>query len=144
MVKEKIFEINEHGQFVYKNLYSKKLQETFGNERNTNEKIDQFHLDLAKSVQKTYEDIFFHLLNIVYKEFKVDNLTISGGCAMNSVANGKIKSNTDFKEVADFIEKNDFESAVLKYSISDSSSNSGKIGWVNINNLTNSIKKKIL
>lgn len=54
------------------------------------------------------------------------------------------KSNTDFKEVADFIDKNDFESAVLKYSISDSSSNSGKIGWVNINNLTNSIKKKIL
>ena len=97
--KEKIFDINEHGQFIYKNLYTKKIQETFGNERKTNEKINQFHLDLAKSVQETYEDIFFHLLNIVYKEFKVDNLTISGGCAMNSVANGKIKSNSEFKNI---------------------------------------------
>ena len=54
------------------------------------------------------------------------------------------KLNTDFKEVADFITNNSFESAVLKYSISDTSSNGGKIGWVSVNNLTNNLKKKIL
>jgi len=54
---------------------------------------------LAKSVQTVYEDIFFHLLNIIYKKYNVENLSISGGCAMNSVANGKIIKNTNFKNI---------------------------------------------
>ena len=48
-------------------------------------------MDLANSVQKVYEEIFFYLLNKIYDEYKTNNLTISGGCGMNSVANGKIK-----------------------------------------------------
>ena len=97
--KQKIFEINNSGQFIYKNLYSKKINKLFSFERLPEEKITQDHIDLAKSVQTVYEDIFFHLLNIIYKKYNVENLSISGGCAMNSVANGKIIKNTNFKNI---------------------------------------------
>lgn len=56
-------------------------------------------MDLAKSTQSVYEDIFFHLLNIVYRKYQNPNLTLSGGCAMNSVANGKIIKKTPFKNI---------------------------------------------
>ena len=52
---------------------------------------------MANSVQVIYEEILFHLVNIVYEKYRVDNLTISGGCAMNSLANGKIIKNSKFK-----------------------------------------------
>ena len=97
--KKKIFEINDNGQFIYKNLFTSKLNKLFGHQRNKNEKITEYHFDLACSVQKVYEDIFFHLLNKVYDQFKLNSLTISGGCAMNSVANGKIKKNTKFENI---------------------------------------------
>ena len=41
--------------------------------------ISNNHMDLAKSIQSVYEDIFFHLLNIVYKKYQNPNLTLSGG-----------------------------------------------------------------
>ncbi len=97
--KKKIFSLNENGQFIYKNLYSKKLYDLLGVERKPNEKLTQNHMDLAKSVQSVYEEIFFHLLNNVQKKYNSENLTLSGGCAMNSVANGKILENTNFKNI---------------------------------------------
>lgn len=98
--KQKIFHINENGQFVYENLYSKKLLDLLGTERRPNEKLEQKHMDLAKSIQVVYEDIFFHILNLLNKKYKnVHNLTLSGGCAMNSVANGKISNNSNFKNI---------------------------------------------
>ena len=97
--KKKIFHVNEKGQFIYKNLYSNELEKLLGNERKQNEEINQKHLDIANSVQFIYEEILFHLVNIVYEKYKVDNLTISGGCAMNSLANGKIIKNSKFKNI---------------------------------------------
>ena len=97
--KKKIFQVNEKGQFIYKNLYSNELEKLLGNERKQNEEINQRHLDIANSVQVIYEKILFHLVNIVYEKYRVDNLTISGGCAMNSLANGKIIKNSKFKNI---------------------------------------------
>ena len=97
--KKKIFYVNSKGQYVYENLYSDELRKLLGEERSKKEKIEQKHLDLAKSVQTTYEQILFHLLDIIYEKYKVDSLTISGGCAMNSLANGKIKKNSKFKKI---------------------------------------------
>ena len=45
-----------------------------------------------------YEEVFFEMLNNIYDEYKISNLSL-GGCAMNSVANGKIFRNTKFKQV---------------------------------------------
>ena len=57
------------------------------------------HRDIARSVQAMYEEAFFHLLNTLHARYKVDDLTLAGGCAMNSVANGKVRRMTPFKRV---------------------------------------------
>jgi carbamoyltransferase len=46
-----------------------------------------------------YEEAFFHLLRKVYQHYQLDSLALAGGCAMNSVANGKVKRSTPFKRV---------------------------------------------
>ncbi len=97
--KKRIFNINKDGQFIYENLYSEKIIELIGEPRKTDEKITQKHLDLANSTQQVYENILFHLTNILYQKYETEKLTISGGCAMNSLANGKIIHNSKFKEI---------------------------------------------
>ena len=97
--KEKILFINDSGQAVYKNLYSKKIYELLGSERKKDDKISKEHIDLAKSTQTIYEEIFFHILKNLHKKCSNDNLSLSGGCIMNSVANGKIFKNTSFKKI---------------------------------------------
>ena len=97
--KKKIFALNNVGQFIYEDLYSDELKKIFGEPREPKAEITQNHLDLAKSTQVVYEEILFHLLDIIYEKYKVDKLTISGGCAMNSLANGKIIHNSKFKEI---------------------------------------------
>lgn len=90
---------NNTFQINYKNLYSKNLISLLGNERKANGQIDERHFDLAASLQKHYENIFFKILRDVQKKYKKKNLALSGGCAMNSVANGKIIFNTDFQDI---------------------------------------------
>ena len=63
------------------------------------EPITPRHEKIAASLQLMYEEAFFHLLNHVYQQVKIPNLCLAGGCAMNSLANGKIFHRTPFKEV---------------------------------------------
>jgi carbamoyltransferase len=46
-----------------------------------------------------YEHAFFHLLNAIHKKYQSENLALAGGCAMNSVANGKVYQRSPFKKV---------------------------------------------
>ena len=64
-----------------------------------NEELTQQHKDLAASVQFIYEMYFFRLLKQLHKLTKCDNLVLSGGCAYNGTANGKISKKTGFKNV---------------------------------------------
>ena len=96
---ENIIKSNLNNQITYKNLYSQKLTDLLGRERDPDDEINQKHIDIAKSAQTVYEKTFFNLLNDLYSKYKISNLTLSGGCAMNSVANGKILKNTFFKKV---------------------------------------------
>jgi carbamoyltransferase len=80
-------------------VFSKRLEDLLGPARNSKEKIQLRHENIAASLQQRYEEVFFHLLNHVYEQTKCPNLSLAGGCAMNSVANGKIFQNTPFKEV---------------------------------------------
>jgi carbamoyltransferase len=66
--------------------------------RNKDEDLSSVHFDLARSVQETYEEAFFMLLNEAYKRYPNDAVTIAGGCGNNSVANGKIYRRTPFKK----------------------------------------------
>jgi len=80
-------------------MYSDNMIETFGPVRQKDEELSQRHIDLAHSVQAIYEETFFHLLNTLHEKEPCDRLAIAGGCGMNSVANGKIRRNTPFKQV---------------------------------------------
>ena len=51
---------------------------------------------------------------------------------------------SNFEEIEKFIEQFGFDSAATKYSISDTSSAKGKIGWINLNNLSPQFRKEIL
>ncbi len=97
--KKNIIKKNNNGQIEYENLYSNKLIEILGKERKKNDPITDTHKDIAKSAQIVYEEIFLKLLNNLYDKYKIKNLTLSGGCIMNSVANGKILKNTPFKNI---------------------------------------------
>lgn len=80
-------------------LFSENLESLLGSRRGKKDELTQRHKDLARSVQAMYEEAFFHLLNMLHKKHSIDNLALAGGCAMNSVANGKVYRNTPFKNV---------------------------------------------
>jgi carbamoyltransferase len=52
--------------------------------------------DLAFTAQKVFEDVLFEFLNAAYRKWGGENLIFTGGCALNSSANGKILSSTPF------------------------------------------------
>jgi carbamoyltransferase len=80
-------------------LFSQKLVELLGPARNSSDEILQYHKDVARSVQALYEDALMNLLKGLHQKYGSDNLCLAGGCAMNSVANGKIYQNTGFKKI---------------------------------------------
>jgi len=80
-------------------VYSKEMEKVFGVARHKDEPITKRHEDIASSMQAMYEEAFFNLLNYVYEQTKIPVLCLAGGCALNSVANGKIFNRTPFKEV---------------------------------------------
>jgi carbamoyltransferase len=79
--------------------FSDAMVRLLGPERTSSEEISKRHKDIAASVQAIYEKAFFSLLNNLHKKTAMDAVCIAGGCAQNSLANGKIKSNTKFKKI---------------------------------------------
>lgn len=80
-------------------LYSDYMVEKFGKVRAKDEPLTQYHKDLACSVQRVCEEIIFHILNHLHKKTGCDNVCIAGGVAQNSVANGRMRLNTPFKNI---------------------------------------------
>jgi carbamoyltransferase len=80
-------------------LFSRKFIEEFGPQREMGSEITQDHKDLAASLQAMYEEAFFHRLNWLQRRTNQKALCLAGGCAMNSVANGKIFRKTQFTDV---------------------------------------------
>jgi carbamoyltransferase len=61
------------------------------------EKINQFHMDIAASIQVVTEEVVLRMVNSLAKEYKIENLCMAGGVALNCVANGKILRDGAFK-----------------------------------------------
>lgn len=97
--KEKVDYEWENGEPHVGALFSDALPELLGPVRTKADELTQYHKDLARSVQAMYEEAFFHLLNTLHQRHGLDNLALAGGCAMNSVANGKVYRNTPFKKI---------------------------------------------
>lgn len=80
-------------------VFTDKIIKLLGPPREQGDDITQKHKDIAASLQAMYEEAFFAMLARLHDITKSSNLCIAGGCAMNSVANGKIFDRTAFKDV---------------------------------------------
>ena len=100
---KKIVDIKADGSFRLDQSYfdyatgltmtNKKFEVLFGQKKPRKpetEKISQFHMDIAASIQKVTEDIMLKLVSSIKEEYKLDNLCLAGGVALNCVANGKL------------------------------------------------------
>ncbi len=82
------------------NLFTPALESLLGiRTRKKDEPLTQKHMDIASSIQAMYEEAFFHLINKLHARHGLDSICIAGGCGMNSVANGKVKRNSPYKNV---------------------------------------------
>ena len=97
--REKIAMEWENGEPTYVDLYTSQLAGLLGPARTPEDALTQRHKDIARSVQAMYEEAFFNLLNRLHERYQIDALALAGGCAMNSVANGKVYRNTPFKKM---------------------------------------------
>ena len=67
--------------------------------RKKEEKAEQIHFDIGASAQKVLEDILLKMVNHVYEKFKMKNLCLGGGVALNGVANYRILKESSFDNV---------------------------------------------
>jgi carbamoyltransferase len=84
-------------QFI--DLYTPALERLLGPARTQDGALVDRHRDIACSVQAMYEEAFFHLIGRLYQRHGLEELTLAGGCAMNSVANGKVRRLTPFRRL---------------------------------------------
>ena len=110
IIRNKLVDLKNDGSFRLNQKYfnymtgltmiNKKFENLFKyKSRLPSEKIEQFHMDIAASIQKVTEDIIIKITNSLYKEYKIKNLCLAGGVALNCVANGKILNEKKFKNI---------------------------------------------
>jgi carbamoyltransferase len=80
-------------------VFSPKLETLLGPARVERGPMTSEHDDMAASLQLVFEEAAFHVLNGVHARIGLPRLCLAGGCAMNSVANGKIRERTPFQEI---------------------------------------------
>ena len=89
-------QLTSDGTVKIQRHYGKKMIEVFGEPREPHSEITRRDKDIAFAMQKRFEDIFLHLINRLHARAPSSNLAMAGGCALNSVANGKIFTDTPF------------------------------------------------
>ena len=73
--------------------------EIFGSPRRYNDKIEQHHKDIAAALQDRLEEIVLKFLRKAKEKYKLNNLCLAGGVALNCSMNGKIEKNKLFDEI---------------------------------------------
>jgi carbamoyltransferase len=91
-------QVLEDGTVELARHFSEAMESKFGAPRVPKSEISQRDMDLAFAMQHRFEEVFFHLLNQLHKKVPIPRLAMAGGCALNSVANGKLFSETLFQE----------------------------------------------
>jgi len=110
IILDKLIDVKEDGSFRlimdYFNyatgltMTNNKFAKLFSMERRKPEdKLLQIHMDMAASIQAVTEEIVLKITRFLSKEFKLENLCMSGGVALNCVANGKILKEGLFKNI---------------------------------------------
>jgi carbamoyltransferase len=89
----------ENGAPQVGDLFTPALEELLGPPRQLEDPLEDRHRDIARSVQTMYEEAFFHLIGPLQQRSGLTDIALAGGCAMNSVANGKIRRMTPLRRV---------------------------------------------
>jgi carbamoyltransferase len=89
----------DDGEPTIGTVFTPKLEALLGPARKASEPLTDRHEALAASLQAVFEDAAMKVLNHVQRSTGRTRLCYAGGCAMNSVANGKIRSRTGFTDV---------------------------------------------
>ena len=111
IIKDNLIDIKNDGSFHLDQSYfdyatgltmtNNKFNNLFGQKpRNPKyDRLTQFHMDIAASIQKVTEEVMIKLTKTLKKEFKISNLCLAGGVALNCVANGKILKEKIFNNI---------------------------------------------
>ena len=110
IILDKLIDVKEDGSFRMNMDYfnyatgltmtNNKFAKLFNMERRKPEdKLLQIHMDMAASIQAATEEIVLKITRFLSKEFKLENLCMAGGVALNCVANGKILKEGLFKNI---------------------------------------------
>ncbi len=83
----------------FENLFTCNLERLLGPCRKPGEPITDIHKNIAATAQYLYEKALLSMLHRINRESGQTSLALAGGCAMNSVANGKIIDKTPFRKV---------------------------------------------
>jgi carbamoyltransferase len=110
IILDKLIDVKEDGSFRLNMDYfnyatgltmtNSKFAKLFNIKRREPEnELSQIHMDMASSIQAATEEIVLKITRFLFKEFKLPNLCMAGGVALNCVANGKILKEGLFKNI---------------------------------------------
>jgi carbamoyltransferase len=102
LILEKLIDVKQDGSFNLNQEYfnyctgltmvNQKFIKLFGNKVRDpkTEELNQFHMDIAASIQEVTEEIMIKICKNLSEKYKIKNLCLAGGVALNCVVNGKI------------------------------------------------------
>jgi len=111
LILDKLIDLKEDGSFRLDQSYfnyatgltmvNQKFVELFGDpvRKPDTDKLAQFHMDIASSVQAVTEEVVLTMTKSLAKEYNIPNLCMAGGVALNCVVNGKILRDKAFKDI---------------------------------------------
>jgi carbamoyltransferase len=111
LILDRLIDLKEDGSFRLDQSYfnyatgltmvNQKFADLFGEpvRKPDTDKLTQFHMDIAASVQAVTEEVVLTMTRALANEYNIPNLCMAGGVALNCVANGKILRNKAFKEI---------------------------------------------
>ena len=111
LILDNLMDLKEDGSFRLDMSYfnfatgltmvNSKFENLFGQpvRKKEDELLTKFHMDIASSVQAVTEEVVLRITKDIAKEYKVKNLCLAGGVALNCVANGKILKNKIFDNI---------------------------------------------
>ena len=111
LIMEKLIDLKKDGSFRLNMKYfnyatgltmtNKNFSDLFGQPVRNPKKdlLTDFHMDIAASIQAVTEEIVLRITKDLAEEYKMENLCMAGGVALNCVANGKILKEKIFKNI---------------------------------------------
>jgi len=111
VIKRELIDIREDGSFRLNMKYfnycagltmtNRKFHRLFGApaRRSDIERIEQRHMDIARSIQAVTEEVILKIAKYIYAQTDQKNLCLAGGVALNCVANGRLLREGPFDNI---------------------------------------------